>query len=99
MDRRFSPYAAHLFVCVNDRKGERRSCADGGGGALKEALKAGVQVRGWKGRVRVSSSGCLGLCAQGPNVLVHPQQIWFSAVTPADVESILDKVATLLAGG
>lgn len=99
MDRRTSPYAAHLFVCVNDRQGERKSCADEAAGALKDALKDGVRRRGWQERVRVSTSGCMGLCNLGPNVLVYPQGIWFSAVKAADIPSILDAVATVLAGG
>lgn len=93
MNRRIPPYAAHVFVCVHDRKGAGKSCADGVGSALKDALKEGSKRRGWQGRVRVSSSGCMGLCAQGPNVMVHPGWAWFSGVTPADVETILDAVA------
>ncbi len=91
-----SPYACHLFVCVNDRHGERKSCADGVGTELKDLLKKQVEERGWKGRVRVSTSGCMGLCAQGPNVMVYPQGIWFSAVTPQDIGRILQKIQDLL---
>ena len=34
-------------------------------------------------------AGCLGLCAQGPNVMLYPQSVWFSGVTPADLPEIL----------
>ncbi|MEI8205312.1 MAG: (2Fe-2S) ferredoxin domain-containing protein [Kiritimatiellales bacterium] len=46
--------------------------------------------------MRVSSAGCLGLCAQGPNVLLHPQGIHFSAVSDADLPAILETILNLL---
>jgi (2Fe-2S) ferredoxin len=91
-----SPYRCHLFVCVNDRKGERPSCADGRSPAIKDYLKTQVEKLGLKPRVRVSHSGCMGLCARGPNVLLYPQGIWFSAVTLADADRILEKVRELV---
>ena len=93
MERRTTPYACHVFVCVNDRGGRAKSCADGVGMALKDALKAGVAARGWKGRVRVSHTGCMGLCAHGPNVLLQPDGCWFDAVQPGDLPAILEEVA------
>lgn len=98
MQKGTSPYTCHVFVCINDRHGERRSCADGGGNArLKNHLKDEVEKRGWKGRVRVSSGGCMGLCGKGPNVMIYPQKAWFSATTPEDGEKILEEIEQLLA--
>ena len=91
-----SPYKCHLFVCVNDRHGERKSCADGGSAAIKDYLKEQVEQLGWKGRVRVSHCGCMGLCAQGPNVMIYPQGVWFSSVTRQDADAILQKVREIL---
>ncbi|OPY04258.1 MAG: Ferredoxin, 2Fe-2S [Syntrophaceae bacterium PtaB.Bin038] len=97
MKKETSPYTCHVFVCTNDRHGERKSCADGNGNArLKEHLKNGVQSRGWKGRVRVSSAGCMGLCGRGPNVMVYPQKVWFAGASPEDGEKILGEIARLL---
>lgn len=87
-----SPYRCHVFVCVNDRKGESKACADGLGTQLKDRLKAEVEARGWKPCVRVSSSGCLGLCMRGPNVMLYPQGRWFSGVALEDCEAILEAV-------
>lgn len=95
-DQREPPYVCHIFVCTNDRHGERKSCADHNGAAIRATLKQGVADRGWRGRVRVSQSGCLGLCEDGPNVILYPQKIWFSAVTEDDCSSIMDAVAALL---
>lgn len=93
MNQANSPYVCHIFVCINDRHGERKSCADGKSQKIKDYLKDQVGKRGWTPRVRVSHSGCFGLCAKGPNVMLYPQSIWFSAVTFADTDRLLDKVA------
>jgi len=46
--------------------------------------------------VRISQSGCLGLCAKGPNVILYPQKIWFSEVRGGDVDDILAKIGEIL---
>ena len=93
MQRAASPFVCHVLVCTNDRHGERKSCADGSSAQLREQLKEALHQRPHlKGRVRVSAAGCLGLCAQGPNVLLYPQSIWFSGVTPADLPQLLEAI-------
>lgn len=99
MQRQGTPFVAHVFVCVNERDDGSKSCGDGLGSTLKDLLKAGVEARGWKGRVRVSHTGCMGLCARGPNVMIHPQGVWFAGVSPEDVPAILDEVGRRLASG
>ncbi len=100
MDERTTPYACHVFVCVNDRHGARKSCADGGGNVrLKDALKEEFARRGLAGRVRVSHCGCMGLCHDGPNVMLHPPGVWLSAASPEDLAAIADRVARLLDAG
>jgi (2Fe-2S) ferredoxin len=92
-----SPYIAHVFVCTNDRKGERQSCSDNNSMDLKNILKQAVSEKGWKGKVRISTSGCMGLCSKGANVMIYPQQIWFSESLPEDAEKILatlEKIVT-----
>ena len=95
-DIRETPYACHVFICTNDRKGVRKSCADGDSPGLRAELKKHIADRGWKPRVRLSQSGCLGLCAQGPNVVLYPQKIWFSEITSGDVPAILQEIEKIL---
>jgi (2Fe-2S) ferredoxin len=92
-----SPFVVHVFVCTNDRAGERKTCADDNSLLVKDALKSAVDAKGWKGKVRVSASGCLGLCSTGPNVMIYPQKVWFSRVTPDDVESIVSAIEHIIA--
>lgn len=88
-----SPYKCHVFICVNDRGGTRKSCADGNSKEIAVRLKEAAKARGFPpGEIRVSQSLCLGLCESGPNVLLYPQRIWFQAVTADDIDRILDAV-------
>ena len=87
-----APYTCHIFVCVKSRQGERKSCADGQSRAVKAILKKEVKSRGWADRVRVSESGCLGLCPHGPNVIIYPQKILFSGVNESDIPDILVRI-------
>jgi (2Fe-2S) ferredoxin len=93
-----SPFVCHIFVCTNDRQGKKRSCADFDSKLIRKMLKEEIGDRGWKGRVRVSQSGCLGVCAEGPNVMICPQNVWFSKVSADDVKMIISAVEGILKG-
>ncbi len=97
--QKVSPYVAHVFVCTNDRGGARKSCADDNSELVKAALKRVVDEKGWKGNVRVSTSGCMGLCATGPNVMIYPQKVLFSGVSPDDVDGIVSAIERFVADG
>ena len=90
------PFKRTLFVCTHAREGvERPSCAAAGRDGLKllEALKAEVKSRGLKGRVRVSRSGCLDLCEQGPNAFLYPEGTWFSGLCAADAPHLAERLS------
>ncbi len=89
MKLRKTPYTCHVFVCTRSRNGEEKACADADSASLKAVLKDEVKDRGWKGRVRVSDSGCQGVCGVGPNIMIYPQGLWLSQVTPSDIPEIL----------
>ena len=89
------PFKCHIFVCTNCRNDERKSC-DNDGIRIAKALKKEVKDRGWKGLARVSKSGCLGVCDDGPNVMIYPQSLWFKNVTRDDVDSILSSIKDII---
>ena len=95
--QKVSPYVSHVFVCTNDRGGERKSCADNNSKLIKAKLKEAVNEEGWKGKIRVSTSGCMGLCAKGSNVKIYPQKIWFSNVFSEDVDEIMSVLKGIMA--
>lgn len=91
-----SPYKAHVFLCAKTRDGERKSCGAGDNPDLKTLLKDEVKKRGLKPHVRISDSGCLGVCEAGPNIMIYPQKIWLSAVTTDDLPEIVALLESLV---
>jgi (2Fe-2S) ferredoxin len=93
MEEHATPYLCHVFVCVNRREDGRKACGGDAGEAVRARLKQVVADRDWRQRVRVSQCGCLGKCSDGPNVMMYPQQIWFSRVTEEDLPAIEARIA------
>ncbi|HTL69906.1 MAG TPA: (2Fe-2S) ferredoxin domain-containing protein [Candidatus Eisenbacteria bacterium] len=91
METSLPAYKKYLFVCENSRE-EGRCCAPDGN-RLRELLKQSAKEKGLAGRVRVSRAGCLDSCAEGPNVLLMPDNVWFKRVRENDVEAILRRAA------
>jgi (2Fe-2S) ferredoxin len=96
MKSKKTPYKCHVFVCLKSRGDERKSCSDGESADIKALMKDEINDRGWKDKVRVSDSGCLGVCGVGPNVMIYPQGTWLTQVTPSDVPNILKTIEQML---
>ena len=89
-------YEAHLFICTNHREAGE-SCAVKGSLGLREDLKEICRdpSRGWHGRVRVNSAGCLGKCSEGITAVLYPQNQWFTQLVPEskdDLKEVISKV-------
>ena len=41
--------------------------------------------------VRVIKTGCFGLCAKGPIVIIRPEDVFYSMVKPEDCDEIIEK--------
>src|SRR5262245_21866051 len=89
MESRPAPYERTIFVCCNEREPGEDACANRGSAQLQKDLKARVKDLGLKGRVRVSRAMCFGLCAEGPNICVMPDNIWYRNVGPDDLSEII----------
>ena len=86
-----TPHPLHILVCTNARQDGTPSCGDSGEAQrVFEKLKS--RLKEVKLPVRVSRTGCLGPCAQGPNVMCYPHGIWLQGVGEGDLEA-LEKVA------
>lgn len=86
-------FQKHLFVCENQKDGGKACCAGRGSARLRELLKDAVKAKGLDRTVRVSRSGCLDACGDGPNVLLMPDNVWFSGVGERDLDEIVRKAA------
>ena len=80
-----------FFVCVNEREAGKPCCAAQGGREVRDALKALVEERGLKSRVRVSQAKCLDYCGQGPVVAVFPDNVYYKGVKAEDVKALVER--------
>ncbi len=84
-----SEFKKYLFICENERA--EGGCCMPGGAAIREALKAKVKAMGLDRKIRVSRSGCLDLCSEGPSVLLMPDNVWFKRVAEKDTDAIIER--------
>jgi len=91
MEQTQSPYIKHLYVCIKQRDTGEDCCIDRNGEAIRDQLKAYVKASGLTGKVRISGSGCMDLCAKGANVMVYPGERWYSAVTLEDIGQLIER--------
>jgi (2Fe-2S) ferredoxin/ubiquinone/menaquinone biosynthesis C-methylase UbiE len=99
------PFRLHVYVCDQKKPDGSPCCSARGSEALLAALRKSIGAHGLIDVVQVTTSGSLGLCARGPNMVVYPEGTWYSGVSAADVEAIVTEhfvggkpVERLLAG-
>ena len=85
------PYEKQIFVCTNDRKGEKPSCGDTQGEAVFKELRRIAKERGLHPRIRVAQAKCLGKCGLGTNIMIYPDNIWYQGITLENVGEFADK--------
>jgi (2Fe-2S) ferredoxin len=87
-----SYYKHHVFFCTNQREG-KACCQDHNAQALRDYAKDKVKALGLAGPggVRVNSAGCLDRCAEGPVIVIYPQETWYTYVDREDIDDIIEQ--------
>jgi len=83
------PFRHHVFVCEQKKPEGAPCCSARGSPAVIEALRREVAARNLSGSVAVTTCGSLGLCENGPNMVVYPEGVWYSHVSAADVPELV----------
>ncbi len=75
----------HVLVCGGT------GCTSSGSVKIQDALKSEIAARGLEEEVKVVGTGCFGLCALGPIMIVYPEGTFYSCVTVDDVPEIVEE--------
>ena len=76
---------AHILVCTGT------GCSHGGSEGIIAAFEEQLKKHGLDKEVRVVKTGCLGLCAKGPNVVIYPEGVYYNYVSAEDVPEIVEE--------
>ncbi len=76
---------SHVLICGGT------GCTSSGSVAIQEAFKSNIEACGLAEEVNVVETGCFGLCALGPVVIVYPDGTFYSRVTADDVKEIVEE--------
>ncbi len=66
-------------------------CTSSHSPAIIAALNESIKNHGKEAEVKVFKTGCFGLCALGPIVMVYPDGVCYTKVTPEDAEDIISQ--------
>ncbi len=78
-------YRSHVLVCGGT------GCTSSGSAEVLDAFKKSVEEQGLDKEVAVVQTGCHGLCALGPVVVIYPEATFYSQVTAKDVPEIVSE--------
>ncbi|MGA9061108.1 MAG: methyltransferase [Terracidiphilus sp.] len=85
------PFRIHLFVCTQQKPEGVASCHAAGSSALLDRLDREIRARGLSEDVQLTTSGCMGLCEEGPVLVVYPEGVWYRRVQANDIPEIVDR--------
>lgn len=86
-------YKYHVFFCTNLRADGSACCQRFDAQAMRDYAKKRCKQLGLtgKGKVRINTAGCLDRCAEGPVLVIYPDDVWYSYVDQEDIDEIIDE--------
>ena len=76
-------YKKHVLVCGGT------GCTSSGSAKIIETLETEIAKHGLEKEVKVVKTGCFGLCALGPIMIVYPEGSFYSMVKEEDIPEIV----------
>ncbi len=78
-------YRSHVLVCGGT------GCTSSNSQAIIEALETQIAEKGLSEEIKVIRTGCFGLCALGPIMIVYPEGSFYSQVKVEDIPEIVEE--------
>ena len=76
---------SHVLICAGT------GCTSSGSGEVKAKLVEELAKNGLTDEIKIVSTGCFGLCALGPVMIIYPEGTFYSRVTADDVPEIVSE--------
>ena len=75
----------HVLICAGT------GCTSSKSGQIADEMEKQLIEKGLDKEIKVVKTGCFGLCALGPIMIVYPEGAFYSKVTVDDVEEIVEE--------
>jgi NADH:ubiquinone oxidoreductase subunit F (NADH-binding)/(2Fe-2S) ferredoxin len=76
---------ANIMLCAGT------GCVASGTMKTKAALQEELKKRGLEEEIKLVLTGCNGYCAEGPVMVVHPDEVFYQKVTVEDVPALVEE--------
>ena len=76
---------SHVLICGGT------GCTSSGSNTLRNVLEEQLKAKGLDEEVKVVKTGCFGLCALGPIMIVYPEGTFYSMVKEEDIPEIVEE--------
>ena len=80
-----SKYEKHVLICGGT------GCTSSGSAAIEKALHEEIDKAGLHDKVQVVKTGCFGLCALGPIMIVYPEGTFYSRISAENIPQIVEE--------
>lgn len=78
-------YRSNVLVCGGT------GCTSSNSGEIINALEREIKAKGLEKEVEIVKTGCFGLCALGPIMIVYPEGSFYSMVKVEDIPEIVEE--------
>ncbi len=76
---------SHVMICGGT------GCTASGSKQLQETLAQELEKKGLQDEIKIVQTGCFGLCALGPIMIIYPEGVFYSRVTVDDIPEIVEE--------
>ena len=76
---------SHVMICGGT------GCTASGSKTLQSTLQKALEEKGLQDEIRIVETGCFGLCALGPIMIIYPEGVFYSNVQASDIPEIVEE--------
>ncbi len=76
---------AHVLICSGSM------CVSRGAKSLRDEFEEHLTRLGIRDEIKLVNTGCVGLCEQGPFVIIYPEGVFYALVKNKDIKTICEE--------